>query len=137
MGEGATVRGEVTAGGTSAMAAAHTQERTQTVQSHPTRQAGSAPKHAEEGAREVLISLNPSWRKGSCCQCLSPPLPPLAAISLRCREPRGSRRGEEMLGQGELPAAPQEADWSGTGYERRHRAERLLPSLHPSPAWYG
>lgn len=117
------------------MAAAHAQERAQTVQrSHPARQAGSAPQHPEEGAREILVSLNPSWRKGSCCQSLSPPLPPpLASIPLR--KPRESRRGKEKPEWRELPTAPREADWSGTGYERRHRAERLLPSLHLSSAW--
>lgn len=39
-----------------------------------------------------------------------------------------------MPGREELPTAPQEADWSGTGYKRRHRVEQFLPSLHLYPA---
>lgn len=88
------MRGEVTAGGTSAMAAAHAQERAQTVQrSHPARQAGSAPKHPEEGAREVFIPLSASWRKGSCCQSPSLSHPALAAIPLRVPGAEGLEEG--------------------------------------------
>lgn len=88
------MRGEVTAGGTSAMAAAHAQKRAQTVQrSHPARQAGSAPKHPEEGARDVIFPLNASWRKGSCCQSLSSPHPALAAIPLLMPAAEGLEEG--------------------------------------------
>lgn len=76
------------------MAAAHAQERAQTVQrSHPARQAGSAPKHPEEEAQEVFLCLNPSWRKGCCCQSLSLPPPHLAAIPLRVLGAEGLEEG--------------------------------------------
>lgn len=39
-----------------------------------------------------------------------------------------------MPGREELPTAPEEVGWSGTGYKRKHRAEQFLPSLHLSPA---
>lgn len=115
------------------MAAARAQERAETVQrSHPARQAGSAPKHPREGAQEVFPSLDPSWRKGSCCQPLSLPPPPLAAIPLRV-----PGRGEEMPGRGSSlqPLGRQigQAQVMRGGTE----LERLLPSLHLSPAWYG
>lgn len=72
--------------------------------SHPARQAGSAPKHPEEGAREVFISLNPSWRKGCCCQSLSLPPPSLAAIPLRVPGAEGARGGvRRWRGRGSSP----------------------------------
>lgn len=129
------MRGEVTAGGTSAMAAAHAQQRAQTVQrSHPASRQDLLPNtQRKELGRFSFLSVHPGERAVSDSPSLSF-IPPLLPSLSGCQEPRGSRKGEEMPWREELPTAPEEVDWSDTGYKRRHRAEQFLPSLRLSPA---
>lgn len=84
------------------MAAAHAQERAQTVQrSHPARQAGSAPRHPDTQRKELgrfsFLSTHPGERTVAVSPSLSL-IPPLLPSLSGCQEPRGSRRGEEMPG---------------------------------------
>lgn len=104
------MRGEATAGGTSAVAAAHARQRAQTVQrSHPARQELLPSTQRKELGRVSLLSVHPV------SPCLPLIVPPSLPSLSRRQQPRGSGEGEEMPGREELPTAPREVDWSCTG----------------------
>lgn len=102
-GEGATVRGAVTAGGTSAMAAAHARQRAQTV--HRSLLPNTPSK---ELGQLSFLSRHPGERALAARSPLSLTLPSLSG----CLEPSGSRRGQEVTA---APHSPSGSERSGTG----------------------